>query len=91
VFTAATGSGPIPQERGEDSMNTITSDPGHSGEPPWPRPTYPLYLLVYDVTRILAADGCEKISVTTENSGRAVEAGSDLLLALGVTPDREEP
>jgi hypothetical protein len=42
--------------------------------------------------RILAPDGCEKISVTTENSGQAVKAAaSDLLRALGVTPDREEP
>ena len=71
-------------------MNTITSDPGHPGEPPWPRPTYPLYLLVYDVMRFLAADGWEKISVAAENSGQAVEAASDLLRALGVTPDREE-
>jgi len=72
-------------------MNTITGDPGQPGEPPSPRSTYSPYLLVHNVMRILAADGCEKISVTPENSRQAVQAASDLLLALGVTPGREEP
>lgn len=53
--------------------------------------SYSPYLLVHNVMRILAADGCEKISVTAENSRQAVKAASDLLRALGVTPDREEP
>lgn len=72
-------------------MNTITSDPGQPGGPPGPRPAYPPCLPVHTVMRILAADGCEKLSVTTENSGRAVEAASDLFRALGVIPGREEP
>ena len=51
-------------------MNTITSDPGQPGGPPGPRPAYPPYLLMHDVMRILVADGCEKISVTTEEAAR---------------------
>jgi hypothetical protein len=62
-------------------MNTITSDPGQAGWPPWPRPAYSPCLLVHNVMRFLAADGCEKISVTAENSGRAVKATSDLMEA----------
>ncbi len=69
-------------------MNTISSDPGQPGGPPGPRPAY---LPAHTVMRILAADGCEKISVTAENSGRAVKAASGLLRAVGVTPGREEP
>ena len=72
-------------------MNTIISDPGQPGEPPGPCPAYSPYLPVHAVMRILAADGCETISVTTENSGRAVKAASDLLRALGVIPGRKEP
>ena len=72
-------------------MNTITSDPGQPDWPPGPRPAYSPCLPVHAVMRILAADGCERISVTTENSGQAIEAASDTLHALGVTPDREEP
>ena len=72
-------------------MNTITGDPGQPGEPPGPRPAYSPCLLVHTVMRILAADGREKISVTTENSGQAIEAASDLLRAFGLIPDREEP
>ena len=52
---------------------------------------YPPCLPVHIVMRFLAADGCEKISVTAENSGRAIGAASDLLRAVSVTPDREEP
>jgi hypothetical protein len=55
------------------------------------RSTYSPYLLVHNVLRILAADGYEEISVTAENSRQALKAASDLLCALGVTPDREEP
>jgi hypothetical protein len=69
-------------------MNTIIGDPEVPGEPPSPRSIYSPYLLVHNVMRILAADGCEEISVAAENSRRAVEAGSDLLRAFGVTPDR---
>ena len=72
-------------------MNTITSDPGQPGEPPGPRPAYSPCLPVHTVMRLLAVDGCEKISVTTENIGQAVKAASDLLRALGVIPGREEP
>jgi hypothetical protein len=72
-------------------MNTTTTDPGQPGWPPGPRPACSPCLPVRAVTRILAADDCEKISVTAENSGRAVEAASDLLRAVGVTPGREEP
>jgi hypothetical protein len=72
-------------------MNTTTGDPGRPGGPPGPRPAYPPCLPVHGVMRFLAADGWEKISVTTENSGQAIEAASDLLRALGVPPDRDEP
>ena len=72
-------------------MNTTTGDPGQPGGPPGPRPACPPCLLAHTVMRLLAADGCEKISVTGENSGQAVGAASDLLRALGVTPGREEP
>ena len=57
-------------------MNTITSDPWQPGEHTGPRPAYPPCRPVHTVMRILAADGCEKISVTAENSGQAVEAAS---------------
>jgi hypothetical protein len=53
--------------------------------------SYSPYLLVNNVMRLLATDGYEKISVTTGNSGRAVEAASDLFRALGVIPGWEEP
>ncbi len=72
-------------------MNTVTSDPEQPGSPPGPRPAYPVCLPVHTVMRFLAAGGCEKISVTTGNSGHAVKAASDLLRGLGVFPDREEP
>jgi len=72
-------------------MNGTTGDPGQPGGAPWPRPACLPYLLVNTVMRFLAADGCEKISVTTLNSSRAVRAASGLLRALGITPDRKEP
>ncbi len=53
--------------------------------------SYSPYLLVHNVMRVLAADGCGPVAVTAENSGPAVQAATDLLRALGVTPDREEP
>ena len=71
-------------------MNTTAGDPGQPGGPPGPRPAYPPCLPVHIVMRFLAADGCEKISVTAENSGRAVGAASDLLRAVSVIPGREE-
>jgi hypothetical protein len=72
-------------------MNTTTTHPGQPGGPPGPRPPCPPCLAVHAVTRILAAGGCEKISVTAGSSGRAVQAASHLLRAVGVTPGREEP
>jgi hypothetical protein len=72
-------------------MNTTTGDPGQPGGPPGPHPAYPPCLPVHTLMRLLAADGGEKISVTAENSGRAVEAASDLFRAPSVTPGREEP
>ena len=60
-------------------------------EPPEPRPTYSPYLLVHNVMRVLAADGCTPISITAENGRQPVKADADLLHALGVNPDRGEP
>jgi hypothetical protein len=56
-----------------------------------PRPPCSPWLPVHAVMRFLAADGCEKICVTAENSSRAIRAASDLLRAVSVTPGREEP
>ena len=50
-------------------MNTIIGDPGLPGVPSEPRPSYSTYLLLHNVLRLLAADGCE-IVVTTENAAR---------------------
>ena len=72
-------------------MNTTTGDPARPGGPSRPRPACPSCLPVHAVMRLLAADGCEKISVTAENSGQAVKAASDHLRALGLIPGREEP
>jgi hypothetical protein len=72
-------------------MNTTTGDPGQPGGPPRPRPAYPPCLPVPAVMRLLAADGWDKISVTTENSGQAIEAASDVMRASGLIPGREEP
>ena len=72
----------------EDPMNTTTGGPGQPDGPPWPRPHYSPCLPVHTAMRFLAADGCEKICVTAENSGRAVGAASDLLRAVDVTPGR---
>ena len=59
-------------------MNTITSDLGQPGDPPAPRPTYSVYLLLHNILRLLAADDCE-IVITTDNVGPAVRAARDLL------------
>ena len=72
-------------------MNTTADDPGQPGGPPGPRPAYSPYLRVHNVMRFLAADGCEKISVTAENSGQAIEAALRPLAGSGVIPGREEP
>jgi hypothetical protein len=72
-------------------MNTTTGDPGQPGGPPRPRPAYPPCLPVLAVMRLLAADGWDKISVTTENSGQAIEAASDVMRASRLIPGREEP
>ena len=69
-------------------MNTTTGDPGRPGGP---HPAYPPCLPVHAVMRFLAADGWEKISVTAENSGQAIEAASDVMRASGLIPGREEP
>ena len=47
-------------------MTTITSVVGDSREP---RQPHSPYLLIHNIMRVLAADGCEKISVTGELSG----------------------
>jgi hypothetical protein len=40
---------------------------------------------------MLAADGCEQISITAENSHKTVRGASGFLRVLSVAADREKP
>ena len=63
--------------------------PAEPLDPPQPRPSYSICMLLHSVLRILTADNCE-IVITTENVSPAVRADRDLLRAFGIEPDMGE-
>jgi hypothetical protein len=77
------GPDPLPDQTGEDLMNTITSDPGLPGGPSEPRPSYSTRLLLHNILCPLAADDCE-IVITAENARPVVKAAKDMLHAFAV-------
>jgi hypothetical protein len=46
-------------------------------------------LLLHNILRVLARDGCE-IVITAETSRQGLKAAADLLIAFGITPVRDE-
>jgi hypothetical protein len=56
---------------------------------PQPCPSYSTCMLLHNVLRILAADGCE-IVIIAANVGPAVSAARALLLAFGIELDMGE-
>ena len=84
------GPDPLPDQTGEDLMNTITNDPGLPGGPlSHARPTAPTCCFTTSCARSRLTT-CE-IVITAENAGPAVKAARDLLRAFGIEPGHGEP
>jgi hypothetical protein len=64
-------------------MTTVAADTGDSPEP---QPSYSLYLLLHHTLKLLGAEGCKGVDVTSDNVGPLVKAAKDMLSAFGIQP-----
>ena len=56
---------------------------------PESRRSYPVSLLLHNIMRVLAADGC-RVTVTGDGMDAAVKAGETLLTAFGIEAGDDE-